>query len=63
MATWDEFSQYTSPHMSTKLTPFKVLFGCDPPHLARSERGQSPVDCLEEMICERDAILDDLHFN
>lgn len=58
---WAEFSYNTSPHMTTKLTPFKVLYGRDPPSLLRMGHGQTPVNSVEELLCERDAILDELH--
>lgn len=60
---WAEFSHNTAFHMSTKFTSFKVLYGRDPPMLSRLGRGQSPVDCVEELLRERDAVLDDLHLN
>lgn len=49
--------------MSTKLTPFKVLYGRDPPVVQRLGRGQSPVDTIEVILQERDAMLDELHMN
>lgn len=52
--------------MSTKLTALKkisVLYGRDPPPLARLGREQSSVGSLEEMIKERDANLFELHCN
>lgn len=60
---WAEFSYNTSPHMSTKMSPFKVLYGCDPPHLARVGSGQTQVNSLDEWLQEREAILDDLRFH
>lgn len=45
------------------MSPFKIVYGRDPPHVTRLGRGHSPVDSLESMLQERDAILDDLHFN
>ncbi|XP_074347611.1 uncharacterized protein LOC141686473 [Apium graveolens] len=44
-------------------TPFKIVYGRDPPSITRSGRGKSVVDCMAEMLQESDAILDDLHFN
>lgn len=58
---WAEFSYITAPHMSTKFTPFKVMYGRDTPLLTRLGRGHSPVDSVEEQLRERDAVLDDLH--
>lgn len=49
--------------MSSKLTPFKVVYGRDPPSLLRFGRGQTVVSSIEEMLKERDAILDDLQVN
>ncbi|KAL8126329.1 hypothetical protein AgCh_013571 [Apium graveolens] len=47
----------------TELSPFKELYGRDPPHVLRINRGQTLVNSVEEMLRERDAILEDLHFN
>lgn len=60
---WAKYSYNTSPHMSTKYTPFKILYGRDPPSITRSERDQTAVGSIEEMLQERDAILDDLRCN
>lgn len=57
---WAEFSYNTSPYLTTKHTPFKLLYGRDPPLLSRVGRGQTAVDSLEEMLQERDFILDEL---
>ncbi|WOH08030.1 hypothetical protein DCAR_0727466 [Daucus carota subsp. sativus] len=61
--SWAEYSYNTSPHCSTKLSPFKVLYGRDPPHLMRVGRGQTFVDSLDELLQERDAMLAELHYN
>ena len=47
---WTEFSYNTSPHVSTKVSPFKAVYGRDPPHLARIPRGQTQVCSLEESL-------------
>lgn len=60
---WAEFSYNTSTHVSTKLTPFKVLYGRDPPEVNRLGKWHSPVDSVEAILMERDAMLDDLHMN
>lgn len=60
---WAEFWYNTSPHLSTKMSPFKALYGRDPPFVLRIGKGQTPVDSLEEMLQERESILDDLRFN
>lgn len=41
-------------------TPFKVLYGRDPPPLLRYERGRSSVAAVDHLLEERDAFLDDL---
>lgn len=60
---WAEFCYNTSPHVSINMTPFKALYGRDPPHLMRVGRGQTPVDSLEALLQERDSLLNELHFN
>lgn len=42
------------------MTPFKALYGRDPPPLIRIGHGQTQVDSLEAHLQERYAILDDL---
>lgn len=61
--SWAEFSYNSSPHMSSKLTPFKVMYGRDPPAILKFETGQGVVSSVEETLRERDAILDDLRVN
>lgn len=60
---WAEYSYNTSPHLSTKFAPFQVVYAREPPSLIRIGRGQTVVNSLDEMLQERDAILDDLHVN
>lgn len=57
---WAEFCYNTTPHMSTKMTPFQDLYGRPPPTLLLGNQGNTTVDNLEQMLIERDAILDDL---
>lgn len=60
---WAEFSYNTSPHISMKFSPFKALYGRDPPYLIRLGNRNTTVGRIEELLHERDAILDDLQFN
>lgn len=60
---WAELSYNSSPHMSMKLTPFKIMYGRDPPAILKFETAQSVVNTVEETLLERDAILDDLQIN
>lgn len=60
---WAEFSYNTSPHCSSKFSPFQILYGREPPHVLRVNKGRTPVQSLEEYLLDRDAILDDLQFN
>lgn len=49
-----------SSHSATNCTPFKALYGRDPPPLIRFERGATTVSTVEELLEERDGILDEL---
>ncbi|XP_063935341.1 transposon Tf2-1 polyprotein isoform X1 [Daucus carota subsp. sativus] len=60
---WAEFSYNTAPHVSINMSPFKALYGRDPPHVLRMNRGQTAISSLEEMLGERDAILDELQLS
>ena len=59
---WAECSYNTSRHSSTKVTPFLAAYGRHPPHLSRMGDRNSVVGTLDEMLCERHAILDELKF-
>lgn len=57
---WLEFWYNTSFQVSINCTPFKVVYGREPPRLLRYERGSTAVAELEEQLIERDAVLDDI---
>lgn len=57
---WAELWYNTSHHASTQCTPFKVLYGRDPPTIHRYEHGTTAVATLEDQLLEWDAVLDDL---
>ena len=60
---WAEFWYNSSFHVSTGFTPFKALYGRDPPTVVRVPRDQTAVSTLEDQLLERDAILDELKVN
>nr|KAJ0228165.1 hypothetical protein LSAT_V11C100046520 [Lactuca sativa] len=57
---WAEFWHNTAYHTASKITPFKALYGRDPPRVIRVQQGQTGVLAVEEQLLERDATLDDL---
>lgn len=57
---WAEYCYNTSVHTSTKYYPFQTLNGREPPRLVRFAQGSTSIATLEEILIERDAILDDL---
>lgn len=61
--SWEKYSYNTSPHSSTSMTPFRVVYGRDPPTLLLIGEGQTPVDSTEEILQERDAVFDELKMN
>ncbi|KAL4558785.1 hypothetical protein LXL04_036987 [Taraxacum kok-saghyz] len=61
--SWAEFWYNTSYHTSTKCTPFRALYGHDPPPIIRYEGQGTSVDAIDLLLEDRDAILDDLRMN
>ena len=57
---WAEFWYNTNYHASTKTTPFKALYGRDPPTILRGDSPGSGVEELNQMIQERNLMLDEI---
>lgn len=60
---WAEYSYNTSPHLSTKVSPFTIVYGKDPPKLWRVGDHHTTVGSVEETLKERDYMLDELRIN
>ena len=61
--SWAEFWYNTTHHSTIGCTPFKVLYGRDPPALLRTTPGTTTVSLVEHQLMERDAMLDDLRMH
>ena len=59
---WAEYYYNTSLHMSINMPPFMALYGRLPPTIPRFGNNITPVDYLEYILKEKDAILDELRF-
>ncbi|KAI0523375.1 hypothetical protein KFK09_005770 [Dendrobium nobile] len=57
---WAEYWYNTSYHSASQMTPFKVLYGRDPPHLVHYGKGHTPVSSVEQYLEERDQVLEEL---
>ncbi|CAJ2644785.1 unnamed protein product [Trifolium pratense] len=60
---WSEFWYNTTLHTSIGMTPFKALYGREPPTLTRYEAQDSDPPALQEELKERDKILQQLKSN
>ena len=60
---WAEYWYNTSTHASTRCTPFQALYGREPPRLIRYEHGAATVSAVEQLLEDRDAVLDDLRMH
>lgn len=60
MLPWAEFWYNTTFHSSIGMTPFKAMYGREPPLLAGYESGSTPIQELDAQLVERDALLGDL---
>lgn len=60
---WAEFCYNTSPHSSTKMTPFKALYGHDPPPLILVGCNHTNVDTLQQSLEKRDIMINELKVN
>lgn len=54
---WVQCCYNASYHSALRATPFKVVYGCDPPSLRSSERGDSRVPAMDQALHDRDVFL------
>lgn len=60
---WAEFWYNTSFHSSIGMTPFKVVYGREPPSVLKLSKWQDVAVDVQDQLRDRDAILDILKFN
>lgn len=60
---WAEFWYNTNYHSAIKTTPFKALYGREPPVIIRGNDSLTSVDEVEKMTAERNLIIDELKEN
>lgn len=57
---WSKYWRNTSFYVAAQTTPFRVLYGKDPPSLVCFGRGTTCVSTVEQALEERDATLEEL---
>lgn len=60
MLPWAEYWYNTTYHSSIGMSPFKALYGREPPPLVGYEAGTTPIQELDEQLVQRDELLRDL---
>lgn len=58
MLSWAQYWYNTFYHYSIRMSPFKALYGRDPPKLTRYELDVMDALALQEMLQDRDKLLD-----
>lgn len=61
--SWAEFSYNTSYCTSIRMTPFQALYGRLPPAIPSYVKGTSKVQAVEDLLIERDQLLQQLKAN
>ena len=60
---WAEFSYNTSFHTSIQMSPFKALYGREPPVIPSYTKSSTSIQALDELLLERNALLTSLKSN
>jgi len=63
MLPWAQYWYNTSYHSAIKMTPYKALYGRDPPSLVRYEASPQDESSLQEMLVTCDRWLQELKRN
>ena len=63
MLPWAQYWYNTAFHNSIKMSPYKALYGRDPPSLVRYEFSQHDEVSLQDMLISRDKLLENLKAN
>lgn len=60
---WVEYLHNTSYYIASQTTPFRILYGRDPPHLIYYRNGNTLVSLVEQYLEERDGKLAELKWH
>jgi len=63
MLPWAQYWYNTTWHSNIKMTPYKALYGRDPPALIKYEVSDQDEVSLQEILVTRDKLLDQLKYN
>jgi len=61
--SWAEFCYNTSLHFTTKMTPFKAVYGKKPPFLTPYVSGTAKLESVEQLLLARDHVVKDAREN